>query len=251
MLQFQLDPFQGVIIDTQSVSDCQDQFHQSLEALINHARSKQKQLIWLTLSIERAHLIATATGQGFVFHNCLEQEITLILRLNEEAYAPFMATHSIGAGAVVFDEHNRVLVIKEKKSPWPGYKLPGGHVELGEQLTEAVVREVLEETGVAAEFESVLGFASKHPYQFGKSNTYFVCRLTPLSSQINIGDTDEIEDAKWVEIDAYLADENNIAFNRQLVEAARNSKGLKQMTLNHPLKAHERREVFFIQPDND
>ncbi len=251
MLKFQFDQFQGVIIDPLSAPDSRDLFHQHLGDLITHAHSECKQLIWLTLAIDKAHLIAAATDQGFVFHNCLEQELTLILRLNCDAYAPFMATHSIGAGAVVIDKQDRVLVIKEKKALWPGYKLPGGHVELGEQLAEAVVREVLEETGVVAEFESVLGFASKHPYQFGKSNTYFVCRLTPRSNQIDIRDTDEIEDAKWIDINTYLADEDNILFNRQIVEAARNNQGLKPMILNHQLKPHERRETFFVQPNRD
>jgi 8-oxo-dGTP diphosphatase len=50
-------------------------------------------------------------------------------------------------GVVVRDE--RVLLILRGQEPLKGHwSLPGGVVELGEALTDAVVREVLEETGL-------------------------------------------------------------------------------------------------------
>lgn len=54
----------------------------------------------------------------------------------------------VGVGAVVLDG-DRVLLVKRGKEPLRGrWLIPGGTVELGETLTEAVVREVLEETGL-------------------------------------------------------------------------------------------------------
>lgn len=55
---------------------------------------------------------------------------------------------SIGVGAVLIHE-GRVLLIRRGKEPLRGrWVVPGGTVELGETLEQALVREVLEETGL-------------------------------------------------------------------------------------------------------
>jgi len=45
-------------------------------------------------------------------------------------------------------EGDKVLVINRTKKDWPGLSFPGGHVENGETLDEAVIREMKEETGL-------------------------------------------------------------------------------------------------------
>ncbi len=57
----------------------------------------------------------------------------------------------VGVGAVILDE-GRVLLIRRGHEPLKGtWSLPGGAVETGETLEDALVREVLEETGLAVE----------------------------------------------------------------------------------------------------
>ena len=44
-----------------------------------------------------------------------------------------------------------------KKKDWPGITFPGGHVEAGESFTEAVIREVKEETGLRIASPQICG----------------------------------------------------------------------------------------------
>jgi nucleoside triphosphatase len=50
-------------------------------------------------------------------------------------------------GVFIFNPKGEVLLLRSHK--WPdAYVVPGGHVELGERLEEAAVREAKEETGL-------------------------------------------------------------------------------------------------------
>jgi 8-oxo-dGTP pyrophosphatase MutT (NUDIX family) len=106
----------------------------------------------------------------------------------------------------------------------PAYKLPGGALLAGEHLADAVVREVLEETGVEAKFEAIVCFRHWHGYRWGKSDIYFVCRLSPVNEAITI-QPDEIEECLWMPVADYLANEYVSVFNKRIVAAAIESKG--------------------------
>jgi len=245
LLKYQFDDYNGVVIEQQELPDSISKFTEQFHALLSLAKAESKQLIWFSLSIQQSAFIKVLTDAGFVFHNCLEDEITLILRIETDAYAPFVPTHSIGAGALIFNDKQQVLMVREKQGNYGGLKLPGGHIELGEKISEAIVREVFEETGVHSEFVGIQGFASKKVFRFGKSNIYFLCRLNALTTQIDIQDTDEIAEAKWCDIAEYISDENNSLFNREIVERLQHAQGLQLVKLDSNNGPHKKHEVFF------
>lgn len=64
----------------------------------------------------------------------------------------------VGVGAVVQDERGRLLVVRRGNAPARDrWTLPGGKVERGERLTEAVRRELAEETGLDVEVGEPVG----------------------------------------------------------------------------------------------
>lgn len=79
----------------------------------------------------------------------------------------------VGVGAVVIHE-GRVLLIRRGKEPLRGrWVVPGGTVELGETLEQALVREIEEETGltvrpreVVAVFDRILGEDGRVDYHY-------------------------------------------------------------------------------------
>ena len=67
----------------------------------------------------------------------------------------FPARPILGVGALIF-QGDQVLLVERGKPPLMGYwSLPGGVVETGERLEDALVREVLEETGLHVRTEGI------------------------------------------------------------------------------------------------
>lgn len=64
----------------------------------------------------------------------------------------------LAVSAAIFRD-GRVLIVRRGRPPAHGlYTLPGGGVELGETLEDAVIREVREETGLAIAPLALVGF---------------------------------------------------------------------------------------------
>lgn len=204
-------------------------FSQKLQASVA-AWQPLYQLVWLELPASAAVLIPVALAQGFDFHHCQPQQLMLVKKLQPQAYLPLAATHSVGVGGLVWsgDREHRGQVLMVQEQPLPGqaagyFKLPGGMVEPKEHLVQAVQREVLEETGVSAEFAGVLGLRHHHQGQFGASNLYLVAVLyagSPGGLPQLAPQAAEIASARWFWPEEYLADDQAHPYNKLLLSRA-------------------------------
>jgi 8-oxo-dGTP diphosphatase len=110
-----------------------------------------------------------------------------------------MSNESIACvGAVVYDRAGRLLMIQRGQEPGLGlWSLPGGRVERGESDHQAVVREVLEETGLTVRPGRLLGEVRRAAPSGGVYViSDYLCE--PLTDDPPMSATDAA-DARWVD----------------------------------------------------
>lgn len=106
----------------------------------------------------------------------------------------------VAVGAVVFKD-NRVLLVRRGKPPAKGFwAFPGGSVNLGERLSEAAEREILEETNVVVKArEPVFTFDMVERDGQGRIRFHYV--IIDLVADYVSGEPssgDDAADARWV-----------------------------------------------------
>ena len=243
-LKYSLNNFGGAVIDSLDLPDNPEIFTVKLEKTIDILKNRNIKVIWMSLPIEKSILVDYAVKSGFIYHHASEKYLELTLRLIEESYIPPYATHYTGAGGVVIDENENLLVIVEKYSNVKKhYKLPGGTIMQGEHISDAVCREVYEETGIRTEFKYLSAFRHWHGYRFDKSDIYFVCRLKPLNLNIVI-DENEIIEAKWMPVKEFIESDETRPFNRKIVKSALSGKGFRIETVEG-YGSSDTHEMFF------
>lgn len=114
-------------------------------------------------------------------------------------------------GVFIFNPDDRLLLLKSHK--WPGkYVVPGGHVELGERLEDAVLRETKEETGLDVynlEFINFQEFIYDPSFWKPRHFIFFdyACKTQSTDVQLNHEAEDHIwvplEEAAQLPLDAY------------------------------------------------
>jgi 8-oxo-dGTP diphosphatase len=106
-----------------------------------------------------------------------------------------MTQQNIGCGAIIVKD-NSILLIR-KRSYW---NRPGGRVEEGESIEEALLREVREEVGIEIRIEKLLDtqtFAEK-----GLIWTAYAYLATYVSGQAKNMEPDKHDEIRWFNIDA-------------------------------------------------
>lgn len=140
------------------------------------------------------------------------------LPTTEPSAVPPFAHTMVGVGALVINENNQILVVSEKnaliKESW---KLPGGYLEMNENLVDAAIREVMEETNIKTRFESVISLRHAHGAAFKCSDLYVVMKLIPETEEITKCDR-EIAKCIWMDVDEYMNHPHVHQTNRSFVQ---------------------------------
>lgn len=231
------DKYQGVIVKTESLPDRVELFTEQLHQLLNQLTNKK--LIWIKVPQHLSAFIPILTELDFNFHHCAEHSLMLVKKLVNNPIIPNAKNYNVGVGALVING-NKLLVIKDRFNP--GYKFPGGHIDPDETIELALQREVMEETGVTVKFQGIVNIGHFLKGQFGEQHLYFICLAEAITHQINVLDASEIVEAKWLEVDEFLNDEQVNPYNKSVLQKVISS-AYAQLEL-HPVKLRSRGEIF-------
>lgn len=109
-------------------------------------------------------------------------------------------------GAVIFNPEGKILICRARK--WNNkYVIPGGHIEVGEKIEDALRREIREETGLSIYDIKLISLKENIPSPEYHKNQHFifidfVCKTD--SSEVILNK--EAQEFKWIsleEIDNY------------------------------------------------
>ena len=131
----------------------------------------------------------------------------------------------VGVGVLLIRD-NHLLLVKRKFDPDTGYwSIPGGHLDLGEKVESAAVREAFEETGFKVKISKLAGIINKIMYDNSGKIEYHYVLINYFVEQIE-GDpkqppkaADDALDARFVpfnQLKSYKLTESLIELLKQL-----------------------------------
>ena len=130
----------------------------------------------------------------------------------------------VGATTLVFNEKNEVLLnLRSDTGTWG---IPGGSMELHENIRETAVRELKEEAGITAESLELVDVLSGKDYYFEYQNGHKMCcvivlfKVTDYSGKIKVSD-DESRELKFFPLNALPDMESR---SKAILDGIRNGK---------------------------
>lgn len=122
----------------------------------------------------------------------------------------------VGVGGIVIKD-NKVLLVRHTYGQFKGkWIIPGGHVEPGENIDDAVLREIKEETSIESRVKNIISIRSI-VLPDGNSEIYIVFLLDYVSGTPT---SDEIENdaADFFDINEVINDKNVVYLSRYLIK---------------------------------
>lgn len=127
---------------------------------------------------------------------------------------------AVTADVVLFagaGDRRSVLVIRRGRDPYAGaLALPGGFVDIDEDLSAAAHRELTEETGVAGVELRQLGTYGT-PGRDPRGRTVSVVYLGQLAHEVTLSAGDDAAEAHWLPVADVLASPDRLAFDHDVV----------------------------------
>lgn len=108
-------------------------------------------------------------------------------------------------GALISNPEGKFLLLKSHK--WLGkYVIPGGHIELGETMEQALIREIKEETNLDIyDIEFIIFQEFIFDETFWQKGHYIFFDYACKTDSIDVKLNDEAEEYVWVTIEQGLA----------------------------------------------
>lgn len=236
------DTYNGIIIRLDHATDesevvSLESFQARLEESLDMWRTEGRKGVWIYVPNSRANLVPIATSLGFRFHMVNKEGLLILshwLPKDTPSRLPRGPMYQVGVGCIVLkpDDPTQMLVVQEITGPAAKYKLwkmPTGLADPAEDIHEAAVRELQEETGLQAVCDGILVFRQSHAARSGTraaSDLFFVCRMRLVDEKATWTiQPEEIADIRWMPIQEFVDQQHwkDSPLYRQLNEVCLNA----------------------------
>ncbi|GFN31673.1 hypothetical protein PCURB6_19330 [Paenibacillus curdlanolyticus] len=147
--------------------------------------------------------------------------------------------YSIGVGALV-QRDGKILLVRRAQEPGKGnWTIPGGYIEQLEPISETVVREVLEETGIQS---SVVGIVALRDQPRSVHNVYIAFEMTYIGGE-PVPDGVEVDAAGFFSLEE-LRSMKVAVFTQWLIDAVLNKKSAGLLKDEQQMSPDSKNEFF-------
>jgi ADP-ribose pyrophosphatase YjhB (NUDIX family) len=103
--------------------------------------------------------------------------------------------------ALILDNEKFVLVKEAQKHVYGKWNIPGGHPDINENIFDAVIREVKEETNLDIKLDGIIGIY-QHKSQLGNNVIKILFKASPIAGELRF-QRGELLDAKWFSFEEF------------------------------------------------